>query len=108
MVIEKGNTYQRSYLIVAASLLSLLVLIVVAGTSGGQHLQSSANEFAKDAVTVADYPADSAMSTLTKDIFLGAVAENEERCGTECNKDCIGCCCFCVLPLNFCCSVYPC
>merc|ERR1711865_448471 len=94
MVIEKGNTYQRSYLIVAASLLSLLVLIVVAGTSGGQHLQSSANEFAKDAVTVADYPADSAMSALTKDVFgVGAVSENEEggTCNSWCCRSCLCC-----------------
>ena len=44
MVIGKINTYQRTFLIVAGSLLALLVLIAVAGTSGGQHLQSSAHE----------------------------------------------------------------
>ena len=52
MVIGKSNTYQRTFLIVAGSLLALLVLIVVAGTSGGQHLQSSAYEIAEGAVAL--------------------------------------------------------
>ena len=78
MVMGKSNTYQRTFLIVAGSLLALLVLVAVAGTSGGQHLQSFANENAKDAVTVADYPADSAISALNKDIFgVGVVSEND-------------------------------
>ena len=79
MVIGKISPYQRTFLIVAGSLLALLVLVAVAGTGGGQHLQSSANEIAKDAVTVTDYPADSANLALTKDIFgFGDVSENEE------------------------------
>merc|ERR1712238_456091 len=94
MVLGKSNSYQRTFLIVAGFLLALLVLIAVAGTSGGQHLQSSANEFAKDAVTVADYPADSAMSALTKDIFgVGAVSENEEGGTCSCPKCCCKYCC---------------
>ena len=80
MVIGKSNTYQRTFLIVAGSLLALLVLIVVAGTSGGQHLQSSTHEMADGAVALADHQVDSANLALTKDIFgLGAVSENEER-----------------------------
>merc|ERR1712161_24411 len=81
IVIGKINTYQRTFLIVAGSLLALLVLIVVAGTSGGQHLQSSANEIAKDAVALADYQVDSANLALTKDIFgMRAAFENDEIC----------------------------
>jgi len=93
MVIGKSNTYQRTFLIVAGSFLALLVLIAVAGTSGGQHLQSSANEMADGAVALADYPTDSAISALTKDIFGVAVSENEERC---CNGPCT-CLFFCNL-----------
>jgi len=79
MVIGKINTYQRTFLIVAGSLLALLVLIVVAGNNGVQHLQSSAHETAEGAVALADYKVDSVNLALTKDIFgLGAVSENEE------------------------------
>ena len=79
MVIRKINTYQRSFLIVAGSLLALLVLIAVAGTSGGHHLQSSAHEITEDAMAVADYQVDSANVALTKDIFgTSAVSENEK------------------------------
>merc|ERR1711865_968723 len=101
MVIGKSNTYQRTFLIVAGSLLALLVMIVVAGSSGGQHLQSSAHEMADGAVTVADYPADSVNLALTKDMFgLGSVSENKEGCGDDCDPsgdDCCGCdkgCCY--------------
>merc|ERR1712161_12872 len=87
MVIGKSNTYQRSYLIVASSLLALLVLIAVAGTSGGQHLQSSVPEIAKGAVALADYQVDSTNLALTKDIFgAGAVSENDE--GDFCHGYC--------------------
>jgi len=85
IVIGKSNTYQRPLLIVAGSLLALLVLIAVAGTSGGQHLQSSAHKMAKGVVALADYQVDSTNLALTKDIFgVGAV------------EGCIGggiCCC---------------
>jgi len=49
MVIGKTNTYHRTFLIVAGSLLALLVLIAGAGTSSGQYLQSSVNGIAGDA-----------------------------------------------------------
>ena len=79
MVIGKNNTYQHTFLIVASSLLASLLLILVAVTSGGQHLQSSANEIAKDAVALADYQVDSANLVLTTDIFgFGAVSENDK------------------------------
>ena len=79
MDIGKINTYQRTFLIVAGSLLALFVLIAVAGPSGGQHLQSSANEINKGAVVLADYQADSANLALTTDIFgLGAGSQNDE------------------------------
>merc|ERR1712238_184429 len=69
-VIWKINTYQRTFLIVAGSLLALLVLIAIADTSGGQHLQSSPHAIAKGAVVLADYQVDSAnLAALTKDIF---------------------------------------
>jgi len=47
MVVGKISTYRRSFLIVAGSLLLLLVLIASAGTSSGQHLQSSVSEIAE-------------------------------------------------------------
>jgi len=78
MAIGKINKYQRSFLIVAGSLLALLVLIAVAGTSGGQHLQSSAHEIARGAGALADYQLDSANLALTKDIFGLGAAENDE------------------------------
>ena len=56
MVIGKLNTYQRTFSLGAGSLLALLVLITV----GGQHLQSSAQEIAKGAATLADNQVDSA------------------------------------------------
>jgi len=76
MVIGKINTYHRIFLIVAGSLLALFALIAVAGTSSGQHLQSSTHEIAKDAVALADYQVDSANLALTKDVFgLDVIAE---------------------------------
>merc|ERR1712238_198672 len=103
MIIWKITNYQRTFLIVAGSLLALLVLIVVAGTSGGQHLQSSANEIAKDAVALADYQVDSANLALTKDIFgMRANSENDESCdcveGTTCDCKCVGRC----VPCGYC------
>eukprot|EP00751_Fragilariopsis_kerguelensis_P005590 CAMPEP_0170786438 /NCGR_PEP_ID=MMETSP0733-20121128/17607_1 /TAXON_ID=186038 /ORGANISM="Fragilariopsis kerguelensis, Strain L26-C5" /LENGTH=105 /DNA_ID=CAMNT_0011132293 /DNA_START=85 /DNA_END=399 /DNA_ORIENTATION=+ len=79
MVIWKINTYQSTFLIVASSIYALLVVIAVASTSGGQHLQSSTHGIAKGAVALVDYQVDSANSALTKDIFgLDAVSENDE------------------------------
>jgi len=79
MVIGKINTYQRTFLIVAGSLLALLVLIAVAGISGGQHLKSSVHEIVQGFVELADYQEDSTNLALTKDIFgLDAVSENDE------------------------------
>jgi len=81
MVIGKINTYQRTFLIVAGSLLALLVLVAVAGTNGDQHLQSSVHELAGGAVALADYQVDSANLALSTDMFgLGAVSENDESC----------------------------
>mmetsp|Transcript_65322 Transcript_65322/g.73142 ORF Transcript_65322/g.73142 Transcript_65322/m.73142 type:complete len:125 (-) Transcript_65322:48-422(-) len=78
-VIGKSNPSQRPLLIVVSSLLALLVLIAVAGPIGGQHLQSSSDKIAEDAVALADYQVDSANLALTKDIFgVGTVSENEE------------------------------
>merc|ERR1712238_168951 len=93
MVTGKSNTYQRTFLIVAGSLLALLVLIAVAGTSGGQHLTSSEAEIAQGgAGTLVEYQADTTDSALTQDIFgLGAVSENEEGC--DCCYLCFYPCC---------------
>jgi len=71
MVIGKINTYQRTFLIVAGSILALLVAIAVASTSGGHHLQSSTHGNVEGAVALADYQVDSANLALTKDIFNG-------------------------------------
>mmetsp|Transcript_18228 Transcript_18228/g.19722 ORF Transcript_18228/g.19722 Transcript_18228/m.19722 type:complete len:133 (+) Transcript_18228:1-399(+) len=65
------NTYQRSLLIVAGSLLALLVWIAVTGKSGGRPFKSSAHEITKGASALADYTADSANLALTKDNFNG-------------------------------------
>ena len=79
MVSGKGNAYQRPLLIVAGSLLALLVLIAVAGTSGDQYLTSSAAENAKGgADALAEYQVDSSNLALDKDISdVGAVSEND-------------------------------
>mmetsp|Transcript_20950 Transcript_20950/g.23515 ORF Transcript_20950/g.23515 Transcript_20950/m.23515 type:complete len:120 (+) Transcript_20950:109-468(+) len=96
-VIGKSNPYQRPLLIVVSSLLALLVLIAVAGTSGIQHLQSSVYEITEGAVALQDYQGDSANLALTNDIFgLGAVSENEKRfCCIYCYAICSCTCCTC-------------
>ena len=80
MVIGKSNTYQLTFLIVATSLLAMLVLIVITGTSGGQHLTSSAAKIAEGgADALSEYQGDSTNYALTKDMFgMGAVAETEK------------------------------
>ena len=55
IVFWKNNTYQRTFFIVASSLLELLVLIAVVGTSGSLYLQSSAQEIAWGTVVLANY-----------------------------------------------------
>merc|ERR1712238_236002 len=95
MVIGNVDTYQRTFLIVAGSLLALLVVIAAAGTSGSQHLQSSVPEIAENVVALADYQVDSANLVLTKDIFgLGAVSEKEDDENCTCNEwgFCSDCC----------------
>jgi len=94
MVIGKINTYQRTFLIVAGSLLTLLVLIAVADTRRGQHLQSSANEIADGAVALAEYQVDTANSALEMDIFgMSANSGNEKWCGFLSDKcSCGGTC----------------
>ena len=69
MVVLKINIYQRTFLIVARSLLALLVLIAVTGKSDGQYLQSSVNEISEGAVALASYQVDSSNFALIKDIF---------------------------------------
>jgi len=70
-------------LIVAGSLLALLVLIAVTGTSGGQQLQSSAHEIAESAEALTDYQVDNANLALTKDIFGYATSENDGGCNNN-------------------------
>jgi len=89
MVIGKINTYQRTFLIVAGSLLALLVLIAAAGTSGGQHLQSSVHEIAEDAMALADYQVDSTNLAHTNNIIdLASVSGNDEVGKPGCRCDC--------------------
>ena len=77
--IVKGNIYQRPFLIVASSLLTLLVWIAVTGKSGGHQLTPSAYEMADGAVALTDNQVDTAQSVLIKDIFrVNAVSKNEE------------------------------
>ena len=76
---EKSNTYEPRIFIVAGSLLELLVLITVAGTSGGQYLQLSTHTVVEGVVELADYQVDSTILALTKDIFgFSAVFDNDE------------------------------
>ena len=92
MVIGKIDTYQRTLLIVASSLLAVIVLIAVAGTSVARHLTSSAAEITKGRAgalaeyqALADYQVDSTNLSLTKDIFVfGAVSETDES--KKCNR----------------------
>jgi len=98
MVVGKINNYQRTFLIVAGSLLALLVVIAAAGTRGGQHLQSSAPKIAGGTVALADYQVHSANLALTKNIFGGsAVSENDMGCFNCLQESCDGgpaCDCF--------------
>jgi len=71
MVIGKINTYQRTFLIVAGSLLALLVLVAVAGINGDHHLQLSAHKIAEGVVSLVDFQVDSANLAFTKDISNG-------------------------------------
>jgi len=95
IVIGKNITFQRPLLIVASSLLALLVLVAIAGKSGGQNLLSSAYETdaGAGAGALADYQVDTANYELAKDIFsMGAVSENEEACNCACVDACIIAC----------------
>jgi len=87
MVMGKINNYQRTFLIVAGSLLALLVLIAVAGTSGIQHLQSSVYEITKGAVALQDYQDDSANLAFTMDIFGDTTSENDGGCSNDQEKE---------------------
>jgi len=87
LVIGKSKTFQRPLVIVAGSLLTLLVLIVVTGTSGGQHLQSSTQMIAQEEVALRDYQLDSATLALTQDIFGVANASEDEPEGFCCPYD---------------------
>ena len=77
-VIGKSNTYQRSFLIFAGSLLALNVLIVVAGKTAGYSIVYTGG-FAESAGALADYQVDTTNTALIKDSFgMGAASENVE------------------------------
>jgi len=106
MVIGKVNTYQRTFLIVAGSLLALLVVIAVSGKSGGQYLQSSAQE--KSPLTHDIFGVDTEKfapptSPYYKDIVgMDVGSDNEEAVGytpAPCGPNCSNCC-----PSGNCCS----
>jgi len=92
MVVRKINTYQRTFLIVASSLLALLVWITVTGKSGGRPFQSSTQEIAEGAGAFAAYQVDTANLVLAQDIFgVGAVSENDRgQCCNCCKPGCRG------------------
>ena len=78
MGMVQGTTYQRSLLIGAGFLLTLLVWIAVSG-SGGHQLTPSVYEIVEGADTLANYQVDTAQSVLIKDIFgVDAVSKNDE------------------------------
>ena len=89
IVIGKINTYERTFLIVAGCLLALIVLIAVAGTSGGQDLTSSASGIAKGGVgALVEYQVDTTHSAFAKDIFgLGTVSGNDEGKNQDVDMD---------------------
>mmetsp|Transcript_42815 Transcript_42815/g.48594 ORF Transcript_42815/g.48594 Transcript_42815/m.48594 type:complete len:128 (+) Transcript_42815:75-458(+) len=98
MDIEKSNTYQRSSLIVAGSLLALFVWIAIAGKISGQRLKSSVHEITKGVDALAVYQVNTVNLTVNKDIFgTGVVPENEEADRTN-----SGLCCGCFI-FNNCC-----
>ena len=75
--------YQHSFLIVAGSLLTLLVLVTIAGHSGGdggsQYLTSTAEVTKGSAGALSGYQVDTTNSALANDIFgFGVVSENNE------------------------------
>ena len=77
--VGKRNTYQRTCLIVAGSLLAMLVLIAGTSKSSRQHLQSSAHVVAEGALAVIDYQLDSTNLALTMDIFdFCSFSENDK------------------------------
>jgi len=78
MVIGKINTYQRTFLIVAGSLLVYSVLIAVASKTAGYSLVYTGG-LAEGAVALADYQVDSANLALTKDIFNGFKNDEESN-----------------------------
>jgi len=104
LVIRKIDTKQHTFLIVACSLLAFLVLIAVAGTSGGQFLTLSATEIAKGSTgALAEHQVDTTNSGFTMDIFgLNDLSKNDEGCGDYC---CSGydCCpnCICLICIPF-------
>ena len=77
-VIGKSNTYQRTFLIVACSLLACNVLIVIAGKAAGYSIVYTGG-FVESAGAFAEYQVDIANTALSKDMFgVGAVFETDE------------------------------
>ena len=78
MIVGKSNTYQRTFLIVAGSLLAYNVLIVIAGKAAGYTVVHTDN-LAVDKGALEDHQVDATNSALAKDIFgIGAVFETDE------------------------------
>jgi len=84
MVIGKSNTYQRTFLIVACSLLACNVLIVIAGKAAGYSIVYTGG-FVESAGAFAEYQVDIANTALSKDMFgVGAVFETDESKKSNC------------------------
>ena len=75
----QSTTYQRSFLIGAGFLLTLLVWIAVSDKSGGHQLTPSVYEIVEGWNTLTDYQVDTAQSVLIKDIFgVDTVSKNQK------------------------------
>jgi len=77
MVMGKITNYQRTFLIVAGSLLALLVWIAATGKNGGPLFKSSTHEITKGASALLDYQADPANSALKNDVFISYESDEE-------------------------------
>ena len=87
MNIGNSNTYQSHFLIAAGSVLTLLVLIALAGKGGVQQLSSIAYEMDDGTGALADYQVVTTNLARTEDIFgMHAVSENEDSNGKICNR----------------------
>mmetsp|Transcript_57150 Transcript_57150/g.63858 ORF Transcript_57150/g.63858 Transcript_57150/m.63858 type:complete len:101 (+) Transcript_57150:3-305(+) len=85
MVIGKINTYHRTFIIFAGSLLALNVLIAIAAKTAGYSIVYTGG-FAESTGTLVNYQVDTANTALAKDNFgMSAVSEKGDGCFLSCH-----------------------